>query len=80
MTDFSSRCLNSPLTDIANHAVKFSRYFGLEVRFDLINLGELCECPSALSTKMIYAGHPIRVHRGFLFFRVFAPVAFDLDN
>ena len=39
---------------------------GLEVGFDLVNLGELGERPAAVAAKMIHVGHPIGVIVSFL--------------
>ena len=33
-----------------------------------------------MRAEMVYSGHPVGLHGGFLFFRVLAPVAFDLDD
>src|ERR1700731_3733703 len=50
-----------------NHPVKSALHFPLEISLDLIDVGEFCECPAAVSAEMIHARHPVRVHRGFLF-------------
>ena len=36
--------------------------------------------PSPVRAKVIYAGNPVGIHRGFLFLRIFTTVALDLDD
>lgn len=63
-----------------NHFVELAFDLGLEVGLNLVHLGELGERPAAISAEMVHAGNPVGVHRGFLFHRVLAPVALDLDH
>ena len=66
--------------DQLDYLVELPCDLGLEVSLDLVNLGELGEGPAAVSFQIVHTGNPVDVHSRLLFLRVFAPVAFDLDD
>ena len=63
-----------------DHLVELALDLFLEIRLDLIDVRELGERPAAVPAGMIHTGHPVGFHGGFLLFRVFAAIAFDLDD
>ena len=52
----------------------------LKISFNLIHLSKFCKGPATVRAQVIYAWHPVRVHRGLLLLGILAPVAFNFDN
>ena len=67
-------------SEAPHQVIEFSFYLGLEVGFDLVDLGKLGKGPAAIGSQIVHARHPVSLHGGPFLFGILAPVALDLDD
>ena len=52
----------------------------LEIFLNLVDFGELHECPATIGLEVVHTGNPVGFHGGLLFFGIFTSISLDLDN